>query len=102
MRRFFDSDLWYSFRTSPVAVGAAIVAAIMIVGALFAPWIAPHQPFDLASLSLMDSLLPPAWLAEGQANYPLGTDDQGRDVLSTILYGSRISLLVGLASVPSG
>ena len=99
LRRFLDSDLWYSFRTSPVAVGAAIVAAIMIVGALFAPWIAPHQPFDLASLSLMDSLLPPAWLAEGQANYPLGTDDQGRDVLSTILYGSRISLLVGLASV---
>ena len=99
LRRFFDGDLWYSFRTSPVAVGAAVVAAIMIVGALFAPWLAPHQPFDLASLSLMDSLLPPAWMEEGQVRYFLGTDDQGRDVLSTILYGSRISLLVGLASV---
>ncbi|MCM5572445.1 ABC transporter permease [Burkholderiaceae bacterium FT117] len=99
LRRFLDSDLWYSFRTSPVAVGAALVAAVMIVGALFAPWVAPHQPFDLATLSLMDSLLPPAWMEEGQMGFFLGTDDQGRDVLSTILYGSRISLLVGLASV---
>jgi len=99
LRRFIDSDFWYSFRTSPVAVGATVVAVVMIFGALFAPWVAPHRPFDLASLSLMDSLLPPAWLADGELRYPLGTDDQGRDVLSTILYGSRISLLVGLASV---
>ncbi len=99
LRRFLDGDLWFSFRTNPVAIGAAIVALIMILGALFAPWVAPHRPFDLASLSLMDSLKPPAWLGEGELRYPLGTDDQGRDVLSTILYGSRISLLVGLASV---
>ncbi len=99
LRRFLDGDLFYSFRHSPVAVVAALVATVMIVGAVFAPWIAPHRPFDLASLSLNDSLLPPAWLAEGQLRYPLGTDDQGRDVLSTILYGSRVSLLVGLASV---
>ena len=56
-RRFFDSDLWFGFRTSPVAVGASLVAFVMIAGALLAPWVAPHQPFDLASLSLMDSLL---------------------------------------------
>jgi peptide/nickel transport system permease protein len=99
LQRFFDSDLWFSFRTSPVAIGATFVALVLIVGALFAPWLAPHQPFDLATLSLMDSLLPPAWLADGRFEYFLGTDDQGRDVLSTILYGSRISLLVGLASV---
>ncbi len=99
LRRFLDGDLWYSFRTSPVAVGATLVALAMIAGALFAPWVAPHQPFDLASLSLHDSLLPPAWDDEGRATYVLGTDDQGRDVLSTILYGARISLLVGVASV---
>jgi peptide/nickel transport system permease protein len=78
---------------------AAVVAAVMVFGALFAPWVAPHRPFDLATLSLNDSLLPPAWVAEGRLTYALGTDDQGRDVLSTILYGSRISLLVGVASV---
>lgn len=99
LHRLLDSDLFFSFRTSPVAIVAALVAAVLLIGALFAPWVAPHQPFDLASLNLSDSLLPPAWSAEGRATYVLGTDDQGRDVLSTILYGSRISLLVGLASV---
>ena len=94
-----SGELFYSFRTHPVAIGAAIVAALLIFGAVFAPLIAPHRPFDLASLSLNDSLMPPAWLAGGQRGFFLGTDDQGRDVLSTILYGSRISLLVGLASV---
>jgi peptide/nickel transport system permease protein len=97
--RFFDSDVLYSFRNSPVAMTATGVAAIMIVGALLAPWIAPHNPFDLASVNLMNSLLPPAWQEGGSAAYPLGSDQQGRDVLSTILYGSRISLLVGVASV---
>jgi peptide/nickel transport system permease protein len=99
LARVLDSDLWHSFRASPVAIGATVVALAIIVGAVFAPWVAPHRPFDLASLSLNDSLMPPAWLAEGRLSYLLGTDDQGRDVLSTILYGSRISLLVGVASV---
>jgi peptide/nickel transport system permease protein len=99
LARVLDSDLWHSFRASPVAIGATLVATAIIVGAVFAPWVAPHRPFDLASLSLNDSLMPPAWLAEGRLSYLLGTDDQGRDVLSTILYGSRISLLVGVASV---
>ena len=99
LRRLLDSDLFFSFRSTPVAMAAAAVAVAMILGALLAPWIAPHQPFDLASLNLSDSLLPPAWSEEGRATYLLGTDDQGRDVLSTILYGSRISLLVGLSSV---
>ena len=99
LRRFLDGDLFHSFRNSPVAIGATIVAAIMIFGAVFANLIAPHTPFDLATLSLDNSLLPPAWIADGQLSYPLGTDDQGRDVFSTILYGSRISLLVGLAAV---
>ena len=97
--RFFDSDLWHSFRTNPVAVVAAVVAAAMVIGAAFAPWVAPHRPFDLASLDLNDSLLPPAWLEGGRLAYVFGTDDQGRDVLSTLLYGSRISIVVGLLSV---
>lgn len=96
---FLDSDLVYSFRTNPVAIIAAIVALLLICGALFAPWVAPHRPFDLATLSLNDSLTPPAWTESGKATFPLGTDDQGRDVFSTILYGSRISLLVGVSSV---
>jgi len=99
LARFFDGDLWFSFKQSPVAIAATLVATVMVAGAILAPWVAPHQPFDLASLSLNDSLLPPAWSEQGRLSYALGTDDQGRDVLSTILYGSRISLLVGLASV---
>jgi peptide/nickel transport system permease protein len=97
--RFLDGDVFYSFRNSPVAVGAAIVAAVMVLGAGLAPLLAPQDPFDLKTLDLNNSLLPPAWTEAGNPAYLLGTDDQGRDVLSTILYGSRISLLVGLASV---
>ena len=97
--RFFDGDVWHSFRSSPMAVGAAVVAAVCIFSALFAPWVAPHNPFDLATLELSDARLPPAWEAEGSAKYLLGTDDQGRDILSAIMYGARISMLVGLASV---
>ena len=97
--RFFDGDVWYSFRTSPVAIGAAVVALICVFCALFAEFVAPHNPFDLASLELMDSRLPPAWMEEGSSKYLLGTDDQGRDLLSALMYGARISLFVGLASV---
>ncbi len=99
LARFLDGDVFHSFRNSPVAVAAALVAGVMILGAVLAPWISPHDPFDLKTLDLNNSLLPPAWTEQGNGAYPLGTDDQGRDVLSTILYGSRISLLVGIASV---
>jgi peptide/nickel transport system permease protein len=97
--RFFDGDVWHSFKTSPVAIGAAIVAAVCVFCALFAPWVAPHNPFDLATLELADARLPPAWEEGGNPKYWLGTDDQGRDILSAIMYGARISLLVGLAAV---
>jgi peptide/nickel transport system permease protein len=99
LERFFDGDVWHSFRNSPTAIGAAIVAAVCIFAALFAPWVAPHNPFDLATLELSDARLPPMWEEGGEAKYLLGTDDQGRDILSAIMYGARISLLVGLASV---
>jgi len=95
----WDSDVGYSFRHSPVAVASGIVLAICLAGALFAPWIAPHNPFDLRTLNLLDALAPPAWIIGGKPEYLLGTDDQGRDVLSAIMFGARISLLVGLASV---
>lgn len=99
LRRFLDGDLWHSFRTSPVAMAAAAVALVCAAGAFLAPWIAPHDPFDLATLELADARLPPAWADEGRAKYLLGTDDQGRDVLSALMYGARISLVVGFASV---
>ncbi|MBC8055113.1 MAG: ABC transporter permease [Rhizobiales bacterium] len=97
--RFFDGDVWHSFRSSPMAMGAAAVALVCAFCAFFAGVIAPHNPFDLATLELSDSMLPPAWMDGGQAKYLLGTDEQGRDVLSALFYGARISLLIGGASV---
>ena len=97
--RLADSDLWYSFRHSPTAIVAALIALLCVVCAVFAHWIAPHNPFDLATLDLLDARLPPAWVEGGSSKYLLGTDDQGRDILSALMYGSRISLFVGLASV---
>ncbi|MDQ0080113.1 peptide/nickel transport system permease protein [Variovorax boronicumulans] len=99
LARWLDSDVGYSFRTSPVAIGAALIALVCVVCAVFAGWVSPHNPFDLATLELSDARLPPAWSAEGSAKYLLGTDDQGRDILSAVIYGARISLIVGLVSV---
>lgn len=99
MRRLIDSDVFYSFRRSPVAIVSTLVALVMMAGAALAPWVAPYNPFDLTNLDLNNALFPPAWIEDGRLAYFLGSDDQGRDVLSTILYGARISLLVGLASV---
>ncbi|MDG2321193.1 MAG: ABC transporter permease [Rhodospirillaceae bacterium] len=91
--------LWRSYRRSPLALGASLVAAVFFFGALFAPWLAPQNPFDPVSLQLINSFFPPAWASGGNAIFLLGTDDQGRDMLSAILYGSRISLIVGVAAV---
>jgi peptide/nickel transport system permease protein len=93
-----DSDIWWSFKRSPVTVISAIVALICIVTAVAAPFIAPHNPFDVATLNLLDAFKPPAWIDEGEADYLIGTDDQGRDLLSAILYGARISLFVGISA----
>ena len=99
LARLWDSDVGYSFRQSPMAIGAALVAFICVFCAVFAGWVAPHNPFDLATLELGDARLPPAWLRDGSSKYLLGTDDQGRDILSALMYGARISLAVGFASV---
>ncbi len=99
LHRFLDSDIWYSFKKSKVTIVAACVTVIMIFSAVAAPWIAPHNTFDPATLDLMDASTPPAWYEDGTSKFLLGTDDQGRDIFSTILYGSRVSLFVGFASI---
>ncbi|MDQ0015979.1 peptide/nickel transport system permease protein [Variovorax boronicumulans] len=99
LARWLDSDVGYSFRTSPVAMAAALIALVCLFCAAFAGWVSPHNPFDLATLELGDARLPPAWSAEGSSKYLLGTDDQGRDILSAVIYGARISMIVGVVSV---
>jgi peptide/nickel transport system permease protein len=96
---FRDSDLWQSFIASRLVVAAAILSALLIGAAFLAPVIAPHDPYDLKSLELIDADKPPAWEEGGEARFLLGTDDQGRDILSTIMYGTRASLTIGLCSV---
>jgi len=98
--RFFASDFYYAFRRSPVAMFSFAITMLLVLSAIFAPFIAPTNPYDPASLNLMNGFTAP-----GQSNaftgdtFVLGTDDQGRDVFSTILYGMRISLFVGAAAV---
>lgn len=95
-----DSDIWWSFKSSATTVAAAAVTFLIIAMAFLAPVIAPHTPFDPGTLSLSDGLKPPVLISsDGDWSFPLGTDDQGRDVLSSIMYGTRLSLIVGFASV---
>ncbi|MCX7363884.1 MAG: ABC transporter permease [Alphaproteobacteria bacterium] len=100
LARAADSDVWWSFKSSSLTVVAAVSTLLIIAIAFLSPLLAPHTPFDPATLSLSDGLKPPVfWSADGDWTFPLGTDDQGRDVLSSIMYGTRLSLLVGFASV---
>jgi peptide/nickel transport system permease protein len=98
LARFWGHDLTWSFRNSPITMLAALMTLVCVGGAVLAPWLSPHNP-SLAALNLNDAFTPPAWTEAGRSAYFLGTDDQGRDVLSTIMHGARISLGVGLASV---
>lgn len=99
IEKFFDSDIYYSFRRSKLTVTAFWVLMVLLGSALFAPVLAPFDPYDISTLDLMKSELPPAWQSGGDPAHLLGTDTQARDLLSTILYGSRVSLIVGFASV---
>ena len=106
LSRWFDGDIGYSFRTSPLAMVAAVIAFACVFGAVFAELVAPHNPFDLTTLELSHARLKPSFEAhalpnpqDGARHYYLGTDDQGRDILSALMYGARISLVVGLVSV---
>ena len=99
MASFLDSDIWYSFTRSWITMLAALITLVLIVSAIFAHQIAPNNPFNLESLSLLDGSKPPFWSADGEWRFPLGTDQQGRCVLSSILFGMRISLIVGFLGV---
>lgn len=99
LRRVLGSDLFYSFRSSRLTMIAAIVTLLLFLLAIFAPLLAVQDPFDPAQLQLMNSRIAPLWMADGQSPFLLGTDEQGRDVLSAILYGLRISLIVGVLGV---
>ena len=98
-QRFIDNDVTWSFLHTPSAIVAACVTVIAVSAALAAPWIAPYDPFDPSQISLWDGKLPPAWVEGGSSAYLLGTDNQGRDMLSTILYGGRLSIVVGFVAV---
>ncbi|TQE99307.1 MAG: ABC transporter permease [Spiribacter salinus] len=94
-----DSDMWHSFRAYPSAMFAAGLLILLVLTAMVAPWITPQDPYELSALELWNSEIPPLWNEQGQWPFLLGTDVQGRDIFSAILYGSRISLIIGFASV---
>ncbi|NTF44456.1 ABC transporter permease [Agrobacterium rhizogenes] len=98
-KRLRNSDLWWSFIHSKAAIIGATILAILILTALLAPLIAPQNPYDGAQLDMWKAELPPIWHEGGEMPYLLGTDTQGRDMLSAILYGTRISIVIGIASV---
>jgi peptide/nickel transport system permease protein len=102
MLRLRDNDLVASFLASRTTVAAGLIAVILVLAALAAPLIAPTDPFNPAANFLMDSLTPPRFVAGGDPRFLLGTDDQGRDLWSAILYGLRVSLLIGILSVVLG
>ena len=97
--RLRRSDLWWSFTRHKAAMGAAILLGVLVLTAVLAPWITPQNPYDPAALDLWNAELPPIWMEGGQWPFLLGTDNQGRDILSAVLYGSRISIVIGIGSV---
>lgn len=99
LHRFLDSDIGWSFRRTPAAWLSALVLALLVASAFLAPLIAPQNPYDLSQIFIDKAEIPPIWSADGEWPFLLGTDPQGRDVLSAILYGTRISLIIGFSSV---
>ncbi len=99
LRKLWDHDLAWSFRRSPVTVVAALLTLVCVAGAAFSPWLSPQDPFNAAALDLNAAFKPPAWVEGGDPAFVLGTDNQGRDILSTIMHGARLSLGIGIASV---
>ena len=99
INNFLDTDIGYSFKKSKIAIFSTVVFLIIGFASLLAGIVAPYNPFDPASISLMDAFTPPIWVEGGNIKFILGTDQQGRDMLSTMIYGSRISLTVGFASI---
>lgn len=98
-RRFRQSYALYSFLRDPLAVGSLVILTILMAAGFLAPVISPHNPYDTKTIDILDSEIPPVWMEGGESRFPLGTDSQGRDMLSTILYGMRVSILIGLGAV---
>jgi peptide/nickel transport system permease protein len=99
LQQFKESYLFYSFKRDKVAMASFIVLAIFLFVAFSAPWISPMNPYDSVSIDLMDSEIPPMWMEGGSSQFPLGTDNMGRDMLSTMFYGLRTSIIIGLGAV---
>lgn len=99
MKNPLKSDFWYNFRRDPVAIAAGLLTLALVLSAFLAPVLLKHDPYDGANFSIMDSLTPPMWSEGGNSDFVLGTDNQGRDMLSALLYGMRTSLLIGLGAV---
>ena len=99
LQKFKESYFFYSFKRDKVAIFSFIVMMIFLILAVAAPLISPMNPYDSADIDIMNSEIPPMWMEEGSAEFPLGTDNQGRDMLSTMLYGLRTSLIIGLGAV---
>ncbi len=97
-KQFRGSYFLYSFLHDPVAMGSFIILTLLTLSAFGAPVIAPHDPYDTTTINIMDSEIPPMWMKNGDQNFSLGTDAQGRDMLSTMLYGMRISLIIGVGA----
>jgi peptide/nickel transport system permease protein len=98
-QRIKESYLLYSFRRDPVAMASFVVLTVLMLIGLLAPLLAPYNPYDPANIDILNSELPPAWIDAGSADFLLGTDIQGRDLLSTMIYGLRVSLLIGCGAV---
>lgn len=99
LSNFKDSYLLYSFKRDKIAIVSFVILMVMVVASFSAPVLAPFDPYDAELIDIMDAELPPAWMEDGETKFPLGTDQQGRDLLSTMLYGMRLSVLIGLGAV---
>ena len=98
-RRLKNSDFLYHFLRDPVAYVSFTILVLLVIGAFAAPLIAPHDPYDPTTIDIMDAETPPTWAEDGNPTFLLGTDDMGRDMLSTMLYGMRISIIIGIGAV---
>jgi peptide/nickel transport system permease protein len=99
LKRFKSSYFFYSFKRDKVAMASFIILVIFLLLSLGAPLVSPYNPYDSASIDIMNSEIPPAWYEEGSSEFLLGTDNMGRDLLSTMIYGLRISVMIGLGAV---
>ena len=98
-QRFKDSYFFYSFKRDPVAVTSFSIFVFLVVISFMAPVIAPYSPYDTSTIDIMDSEIPPQWMEEGDERFFLGTDNMGRDLFSTMLYGLRTSVIIGIGAV---